>query len=217
MLDIKEMRKEKPEIRLTAKHFFYILWQAAENDVYSLIRDKTLSKFSFPDYSCNCTFRLHIIFQSPAGSVRHNKKSTYMKHVVFTLLMVVTSTLVFSQSNDEQSVRQTLDQMTVALKSNNADAIGGFYADDYTFVSPQGVLFSKTQRLDGIKSGQTKYESFEYSDSKVRIYGDIAIVNTTAKVKMNGQDANTALVTLAFVKKGDHWLVVAAQATPLAK
>ena len=140
-----------------------------------------------------------------------------MKHVVFTLLMLVTSTLVFSQSNDEQSVRQTLDQMTVALKSNNADAIGGFYADDYTFVSPQGVLFNKTQRLDGIKSGQTKYESFEYSDSKVRIYGNMAIVNTTAKVKMSAQDANTALVTLVFVKKGDHWLVVAAQATPPAK
>ena len=140
-----------------------------------------------------------------------------MKHVVFTLLMVVTSTLVFSQSNDEKNVRQTLDQMATALKSNNADAIGKFYADDYTFVSPQGVLFNKTQRLDGIKSGQTKYESFEYADSKIRIYGNTAIVNTTAKVKMSGQDANTALVTLVFVKKSDHWLVVAAQATPPAK
>ena len=140
-----------------------------------------------------------------------------MKHVVFTLLMVVTSTLVFSQSNDEQSIQQTLDQMAAALKSNNADAIAGFYADDYTFVSPQGVLFNKTQRLDGIKSGQTKYESFEYADSKVRIYGNTAVVNTTAKVKMSGQDANTDLVTMVFVKKSDHLLVVAAQATQTAK
>jgi uncharacterized protein (TIGR02246 family) len=140
-----------------------------------------------------------------------------MKKVFLTLLMAVTSTLVFSQSNDEQSVRQTLDQMTVALKSNNADAIAKFYADDYTFVSPNGVLFNKTQRLEGIKSGQIKYETFEYADTKVRIYGNTAVVNTTAKVKMSGQDAASALVTLVLLKKSDQWQVVAAQATPSAK
>ena len=140
-----------------------------------------------------------------------------MKRLFISLLMVVTSTLVFSQSKDEQNVLKTLDQLTAALKSNNADAIGAFYADDYTFVSPQGISYNKTQRLDAVKSGQTKYESFEYSDSKVRIYGNTAVVNSLAKVKLSGQDANTALVTLVFVKEAGSWLVVAAQATPLAK
>jgi len=131
--------------------------------------------------------------------------------------MVVTSTLVFSQSNDEKSVRHLLDQMAAALKSNNADATAKFYADDYTWVTPDGHVYNKTQRLESIRSGQSKVETAEYVDPKIRIYGNTAVVNAAAKIKLIGQDEFTALVILVFVKKGDTWQVVATQGTLPAK
>jgi len=47
-------------------------------------------------------------------------------------MWVATSTFVFSQSNDEQTVLQTLNQMAVALRNNNTDALDKLYANDYT-------------------------------------------------------------------------------------
>jgi len=64
---------------------------------------------------------------------------------------------------------------------------------------------NKEQRLASLKSGQLKYESFDFKNLKLVFYGTTAIVRTTAKIKLNGQDV--ALVTLTLVKKGEHWQI----------
>jgi Domain of unknown function (DUF4440) len=131
-----------------------------------------------------------------------------MKHIFFSLLMLVTtSTFLFNQSNDEQAVRQTLDGIQTALRNNNADSFGGFLADNYSFVGPSAMM-NKAQRLASIKAGQLKYESFNYENVKVQLYGNTAVVKTTVKVKMSGQDATTGLVTFTLLKNGEQWLVV---------
>ena len=111
-----------------------------------------------------------------------------MKRLSLTLLaLAVTPTFVLIQSNDEQPVRQTLDQIATALRANNANALDKLYADDYNFVSPQGIMVTKPQRLETMRSGQLKYESFYYEDAKVHVYGNAAVTNTTVKVKLRGR------------------------------
>jgi len=106
-----------------------------------------------------------------------------MKHLFFLLAMLTTATLVFGQSADEQAVRQTVKGFQVALRNNNADSAGGFLTDDYGFVGPAAMM-NKEQRLASMKSGQLKYESFNYEDAKLVLYGTTAIVRTTAKIKL---------------------------------
>jgi hypothetical protein len=66
-------------------------------------------------------------------------------------------------------------------------------------------MMNKVQRLASMKSGQLKYESFNYEDVKVVLYGNTAVVKTTAKIKLRGQDVG--LVTLTLEKKGEQWKV----------
>ena len=128
-----------------------------------------------------------------------------MKQVFFLLLMLVTtSTLLFSQSADEKAVRQTAKEFLAALKNNDADSAGLFLTGDYGLVGP-GVMMNKVQRLAAMKSGQLKYESFNYENVKVVLYGTTAVAKTTVKVKVKEQDVN--LVTLTLVKNGEQWKV----------
>ena len=132
-------------------------------------------------------------------------RGTFMKHIFFLLAMLTTATLVFSQSGDEKAVRDTVTGFQAALKNNNADSLERFLTDDYSFVGP-ATMMNKEQRLASMKSGQLKYESFDFKDLKLVFYGDMAVVRTTAKIKLKEQDVD--LVTLTLVKKGEHWQVV---------
>lgn len=137
--------------------------------------------------------------------------------ILSVMLLFASSTLVLAQSDKEQAVRQTLDKVQAALRSNDADAYAPLLADDYTFVNPQGIMINKTQRVESIRSAQVKFESFAYNDVKIRLYGNTAVVNAKAGMKYSGGNADTVLVTMMFVKKTDQWQLVAAQATSPAK
>ena len=129
-----------------------------------------------------------------------------MKHILFSLMMLVTtSTLLFSQSTDEQAVRQTVDGIQAAFRSNDADAAGRFLADDYGFIA-SGVAMNKVQRLASVK--ELKYESFNYEDIKVFLSGNTAIVRTTMKCKLSGEDTTTVPVAFTLVKKDEQWQVI---------
>ena len=91
------------------------------------------------------------------------------------------------------------------------------YANDYTSVSPRGFLISKASRLERLKSGYFRYESFDYQDVKIRFYGNGAVVNATIRVKIKGEDGMTVLATLILTKNEEHWQVVAAQSTNILK
>ena len=123
------------------------------------------------------------------------------------------SICVFSQSTEEQNVQETLDQMAAALRSNNTVALGSLYANDYTSVSTLGYLVTKTSRLKSITSGLIQYESFDYENVKIRLYGNTAVVNATIKTKIRGREDNTFLTTIVLTKNGEHWQIVNAQST----
>ena len=55
-----------------------------------------------------------------------------MKYLFFSLVMLfATSTALFCQSNDEQTVRQILEIFQAAIRDNKADAIERFFSNDY--------------------------------------------------------------------------------------
>lgn len=135
-----------------------------------------------------------------------------MKQLYLILIIWMTATTFsFSQSTDKQTVLQALDQMGVALRTNNSNMLYKLYADDYTSVSSRGIVINKVDRLESIRLGQLKYESFNYKVVTIRIYGNTAVVNATIRVKMKGKEAVTVLSTLTLEKNGEYWQIVAAQ------
>lgn len=149
-------------------------------------------------------------------------------HVVATLLLVAASAFVLSQpvragasqkGNDEQAVRQVLNELYAALGRNDAAALDRIYADDYTLVNESGVLTTKAPRLAAIRSGDLKFASASYDEVNVRLYGNMAVATYRVMIKAQskGQDVGGQLrVTSTLLKMKGRWQLVATQATSIS-
>ncbi|MGH9933434.1 MAG: nuclear transport factor 2 family protein [Pyrinomonadaceae bacterium] len=148
-----------------------------------------------------------------------------MKRILVVAILVASSSFVFSQrapggnkqkGNDEQAVRQLLNDIYAALGRNDAAALDRIYADDYTLINEDGVLTTKAPRLAAIKSGELKYESASFDELNVRLYGNTAVTTYRAMIKAQskGQAIGGQLkVTATFVKIKGRWQLVAAHVT----
>jgi hypothetical protein len=87
-----------------------------------------------------------------------------------------------------------------AVVSNDADAVGPFFADDWVMVGPDERIIDKSRFLEVIKSGASSHEMMESDDLTVRLYGSTAIVTalTVSKGKFMGAG-------FRFVRAGDGY------------
>jgi ketosteroid isomerase-like protein len=148
-----------------------------------------------------------------------------MKRILVVAILAAASSLVFSQTtsisanqkgNDEQAVRQVLNEVSAALTRNDTGPLDRIYADSYTLVNEAGELTTKAPRIAAIKSGELKYESVGFDEVNVRLYGDTAVVTyrVTSKGQLKGQAIGGQFrATSTYVKIKGRWQLVAAQVT----
>jgi ketosteroid isomerase-like protein len=76
-------------------------------------------------------------------------------------------------------------ELARAMQANDAAGIERLLADDWAVIATTGgVGEGKSIFADGIKSGYLTRKTFEISEPRVRLYGNIAVVTT--KVKTSG-------------------------------
>lgn len=137
------------------------------------------------------------------------------KLMMIIVVAFAASSASFAQtSKDEQSVRQTLNEIAAAINGQDTAKLEGIYADDYILISPSGVRINKTERLATVKN-EKPTGAFGYENVKVRFYGDTAIVNTNVRTAP-GQDPLTNQSTLVLVRKGKGWQLVSAHGTTVS-
>jgi len=144
--------------------------------------------------------------------------------VLLLALAVGCSLLALSPKSKESGggVEKTITQLEdasrdAALKSDPSWAEKNV-ADDFVRINVEGKLLNKDQFIDNIK--KTKFESLDFVDRKVRIYGNSAIVNLTANVKgtSDGKDiSGTNRVTRVWTKIKGQWKLVNFQSTRVAQ
>ncbi len=151
-----------------------------------------------------------------------------MKRILVVAMLVAASSFVFSQptrsganqkGNDEQAVRQLLNEVSAALGRNDAAALDRIYADNYTLVNESGELTTKAPRLAAIRSGELKYESASFDEVNVRLYGDTAVITyrVTSKGQLKGQTIGGQFrATSTYMKMKGRWQLIAAQVTRIA-
>ena len=151
-----------------------------------------------------------------------------MKRILIAAVLVAAFSFVFSQptrsspnqkGNDEQAVRELLNETSAALGRNDTAALDRIYADSYTLTNENGVLLTKAPRLAAIKSGELKFESVAFDEVNVRLYGNTAIATyrVTSKAQFKGQEAGGQFrSTVTLMKMKGRWQLVAAQTTRIA-
>lgn len=133
------------------------------------------------------------------------------------VLALASARVVAAQTGQaEQEVRAVLKQMIDADLEHDAAALDRTTTDDYTITRDNGIVRNKAETLQGIRNGSTKFESFNVSDIRVRIYGQTAVVTFHEAIKGSraGKDMSGEFREVrVFVKRGSNWRAVLAQRT----
>ena len=150
-----------------------------------------------------------------------------MKRTLQVLALVAVSSLVLSQparsnatpkGNDEQAVRQVVNDLAVALGKNDTAALDRIYADNYTFVGDNGMIMTKAERMAAFKSGELKYESISIEVVNLNMFGNtaVAVTRITSKFAPGLKFTDGKFITTTtFVKIKGRWQLVAAGNTRL--
>lgn len=145
-----------------------------------------------------------------------------MKRFMLVLAFIVAaSALALGQAgNVEQSIKALSEQLNQAALKGDAATLDKLYVDNYIAINIFGRTSTKAEVLENFKSGKLKFETIEVTDTKVRVYGDTALVNTTANVKGHLGDTDISgqyRGVRVWVKRKGQWQSVSFQATRIAQ
>jgi ketosteroid isomerase-like protein len=112
--------------------------------------------------------------------------------------------------------RHEIDQLELtwrdAILHRNAAVMESLLADDYISITANGTLQSKDQTLANLRSGVVRFASIDFSDRKVRFYGQTALVTSRAEVSGStpeGDISGSFRYTRVYVRdESGHWKIV---------
>jgi ketosteroid isomerase-like protein len=122
-------------------------------------------------------------------------------------------------TREEAVIREVLEQerhIKDAMVHSDATFAERCLADDYVAIGPLGNVTTKSEAVAARKNSQLHYESVDFSEVAVRVYGEMAIVTARAEVKGTdlGQDfSGPYRFTRVWVKHNGEWKTVSYQAT----
>jgi ketosteroid isomerase-like protein len=149
-------------------------------------------------------------------------------------IAVVTSSLALGQTSrsnkrragqagDAEARRQVLatdDRRVDALRRADVAPLRQIYADDYTLVTPAGIIQTKSDQINDLTSGQLRYKKIEVTERAVRVYGDVIVVLSREKtdiVRAGQQVGGDIRVTRIYKKFGPQWRVIATHASAIGQ
>jgi len=126
-----------------------------------------------------------------------------------------------AQSPDADARNQVLatdDRRMDALRRGDPVPLREIYADDYTLVTPAGVVRSKAHQINELASGQLR-QQIDLVERNFRLYGDVAIVTSREKssiVLAGRQVGGDMRMTRVYRKFGTRWRVIATHGSFIA-
>jgi uncharacterized protein (TIGR02246 family) len=144
--------------------------------------------------------------------------------VTYTALIALLAPFALSTETKPAAIEQTVlaidDRRTEALRRGDPSALREIYADDYTLVTPAGVIRSKQDQIDEIASKRLHYPRIEVVERTVRVYGDVVVVISRDKydIVLDGRQVGGDLrFTRVYRKFRDHWRLIATHGSPVVE
>jgi uncharacterized protein (TIGR02246 family) len=116
----------------------------------------------------------------------------------------------------EQRVKELEQQIRTQVVKGDTSGLQQYMTEDSVVIGADGTMTDKNESIQNIKSGNIKYESINVKEERVRTYGNTAIFNGLATVKLTvgGQDqSGDYRVTIVWVKQSGQWRRASFQAT----
>lgn len=113
---------------------------------------------------------------------------------------------------------QAEDARYEAQIKNDFDALDSLFAEDLVYIHSSTVQDTKASFIESLRSGKVTYHSMERSDTKVRIFGDVAIITGKAVFEVTSRNRGMTLNLLfhaVWAKRDSSLQFVSWQATRL--
>lgn len=136
-----------------------------------------------------------------------------------TLVSILFSTVILAAapatSKDEKEVLAAMDAYKDAMIHKDGAALDKLLSNDLTYTHSGGQHETKADVIKSITAGKTIIEALDFSDTSVRLYGNVALVK--GKVDLYHSKTNIVHMNVlhVWVKGSQGWQMVARQATRL--
>jgi uncharacterized protein (TIGR02246 family) len=143
----------------------------------------------------------------------------FLALMLAALATVASGTAHANPARDKAAVLAVQAQVDDAMRANDADKLAPLLTEDFTRTPPTGLITTKAQWLDLLRTGKQRYLSVERTETDVRLFGDSAIV--TGIIAIQVERAATGLDILRnrylrfYVRQKGRWRLAAHQATEI--
>ena len=137
-----------------------------------------------------------------------------MNHAV-TFLLVVGSAAFAADTAD--MVREAANGWTQAAVKQDSGALHKYLAEDLQYAHAGGKTQNRDEYIAAVMAGPSHYESFTFSDVKVKVYGKVALLTGFVDVKMPGQEAFRVRTLQVYTDNNGQWQMAAHQSTRLGR
>ena len=107
-----------------------------------------------------------------------------------------------------------------AVIKSDVDALDRLVSDDWIVIGPEGKIIPKAAFVAVLKSGALTHSSMDLDETRVRVYGDTAVVTgraTTVGAYQGQGFTTTERSTDVFVRTDGQWRCVLTQLTTIAE
>lgn len=143
---------------------------------------------------------------------------TISTFLLLALFALVPRAWAQTPTTPERALVAVENDWSRAAINRDGAALDRFYADEYIFTNEDGVASTKAKEIANITSGMFRLTAYKFSDLKVNLYGDVAVVTGQNTIKGTWEDLNKDIsgpyrFTDVFVKRNGRWQCVASQSS----
>ena len=134
-------------------------------------------------------------------------------------LLLLSSALLAAEGTpkDQEEVLAAMDVYKNAMIQRDGKALARVLGDDLAYTHSAGQFQNKSDVIDSIVNKKTTIQKMEFSDTTVRLYGNVALV----KGRVDLWHSPTTIVHMnvlhVWVKRPQGWQMVSRQATRLSE
>lgn len=136
---------------------------------------------------------------------------------LMTAALLACAPALASEADDVAQIMKVERDLCAAFEREDADYLEKHLDPTFTLVSSTGKVTTRADEVADLRGG-TKYDVFRNRDSKVRLYGDAAVVTGITRVEGKADAKPYALdfqFTDTYVRKPEGWVMVASHASRL--
>src|SRR5690606_2992955 len=148
--------------------------------------------------------------------MRNNKTCNDQMKKIIILIMLVSSTAVFSQNKAEKEVIAGVEALRLAMINPDKEVLGNLVSDELSYGHSSGNIEDKASFIETLVSGKSNFVDITLSEQTIQIVDNTALVrhNLLATTHDTGKaPGNVNLgILLVWVKQKSEWKLIARQA-----